>query len=54
MTRNTLATLSYGISTPEELFEKLKADGVRLTAQPHPHDVFNFVITSAVLNEWIR
>ena len=54
MPSSTLAALSYGISTPEELFEKLIADGNRLTENPHPHDVFNFIITSAVLNEWIR
>lgn len=54
MSGSTLASLSYGISTPAELFEKLKLDGDRLTECPHPHDVFNFIITSAVLNEWIR
>ena len=56
MPGNTLASLSYGISTPAELFEKLKTDGERLSLNehPHPHDVFNFVVTSAVLNEWIR
>lgn len=54
MPASTLASLSYGISTPAELFEKLKMDGDRLTEHPHPHDVFNFIITSAVLNEWIR
>lgn len=53
MQRSTLASLSYGISTPAQLFEKLKGDGDRLTEKPHPHDVFNFIITSAVLNEWI-
>lgn len=45
MPSSTLAALSYGISTPEELFEKLIADGNRLTENPHPHDVFNFIIT---------
>jgi hypothetical protein len=54
MSGPTIATLSYGISTPDELFEKLKMDGDRLTEQTHPHDIFNFIITSAVLNEWIR
>lgn len=54
MTGNTLASLSYGISRPEDLLEKLKSDGERLGAQPHPYDVFNFIVTSAVLNEWIR
>lgn len=54
MPSGTLASLSYGISTPAEVFEKLKADGTRLTENPNPHDIFNFIITSAVLNEWIR
>jgi hypothetical protein len=44
--------LSYGIDCPEDLYEKLKHDASKLTATPHPHDVFNFVVTSSVLNEW--
>ncbi len=54
MSRRTIASLSYGISTPEELFEKLKSDGDLLQERPHPHCIFNFIITCAVLNEWIR
>lgn len=54
MPGTTIASLSYGITTPAELFEKLKVDGDRLTERLHPHDVFNFIVTSAVLNEWIR
>lgn len=49
-----ISSLSYGISSPAELFEKLKSDARRLNERPHPHDIFNFIITSAVLNEWIR
>lgn len=54
MSRQDLTSISYGISSPEELFAKLKFDGSRLTATPHPYDVFNFIITSAVVGEWIR
>lgn len=54
MRSSTLASLSYGLARPADLLVKLKADGSRLSADPHPHDVFNFIITSAVLNEWTR
>lgn len=48
-----MSQLSYGIERPEELFQKLTKDAEKLTAEPHPYDVFNFVVTAAVLNEWI-
>jgi hypothetical protein len=49
-----MADLSYGISTPEDLLEKLKRDVAKLTPEPHPDYVFNFIITAATLNEWLR
>lgn len=49
-----MTQLSYGISKPADLLEKLILDGNRLTEKPNPHDVFNFVVTAAVLNEWVR
>jgi hypothetical protein len=54
MGTRTMADLSYGISTPADLFAKLRRDGARLTAKPAPDDVFNFLVTAAALNEWIR
>jgi len=48
-----MSELSYGIAKPSDLLKKLTLDGSKLTAKPHPHDVFNFVVTAAVLNEWI-
>lgn len=50
----TLQDLSYGIAKPEDLLRKLELDAARLSPTPNPHDVFNFVITAAVLNEWVR
>jgi hypothetical protein len=51
---STIESISYGITTPEHLLAKLKADGERLTANPDPYDVFNFIITGQVLSEWIK
>lgn len=52
MNRRTMSQLSYGIDRPEDLFEKLKSDATKITAVAHPHDIFNFLVTAAVLNEW--
>jgi hypothetical protein len=54
MSKPTMTQLSYGIAKPVDLLKKLNQDEAKLTAKPHPHDVFNFVVTAAVLNEWIR
>lgn len=48
-----MGQLSYGIEQPSDLFEKLQHDATKLTSTPHPYDVFNFVVTAAVLNEWV-
>lgn len=53
MAKSTMSHLSYGIEKPFDLLQKLTLDASKLTAAPHPHDVFNFVVTAAVLNEWI-
>lgn len=53
MGTRTMAYLSYGISTPVDLFGKLGRDGGKLTATPKPDDVFNFLVTAAALNEWV-
>lgn len=52
--RKSIRTLSYGLTHPRQLFEKLKSDSEKLDTIPHPHDVFNFVVTAAVLAEWIQ
>lgn len=53
-TMRTMEQFSYGIERPSDLLAKLKSDAEKLTEQPHPYDVFNFVITAAVLAEWIQ
>lgn len=54
MPRNTMTDISYGISRPHDLLEKLKHDGDKVGANPHKYDLFNLFVTAAVLNEWIR
>jgi hypothetical protein len=49
-----MEVISYGFSKPEDLFEKLRRDATKLTAQPNPDDVFNFLVTAASLSEWVR
>lgn len=53
MVSSTMSTLSYGITNPTNLLSKLMADASKIAAVPHPHDTFNFLITAAVLSEWI-
>jgi|JRYK01.1.fsa_nt_gb hypothetical protein len=52
--KKTLEILSYGLSNPQQLFEKLRADSAKLGSEQHPYDVFNFVVTAAVLAEWTQ
>lgn len=52
--KRTMKQFSYGIKRPDDLLAKLKQDGEKLTPSPHPYDVFNFVVTAAVLAEWIQ
>lgn len=49
-----MKSLSYGISRPDHLFEKLKLDAGKVTENADPFDVFNFVVTAAVLAEWLE
>lgn len=51
--RTTMRHLSYGLADPSDLLEKLRKDAFKLNADPHPYNVFNFIITAAVLCEWI-
>ncbi len=39
---------------PHDLLRKLEIDGGKLGAEPNPYDIFNFVVTAAVLAEWIQ
>jgi len=52
--KRTIATLSYGLSCPRDLLEKLKFDADRLSHKPQPYEIFNFIVTAAVLGEWIQ
>ena len=54
MVKRTMASLSYGFSTPQDLIEKLSRDGAKLSPEPDPDDVFNFLVTAAAVYEWIR
>ncbi len=53
MAPSTMNSMSYGINQPLDLLAKLIADGSKIAASPHPHDIFNFLVTAAVLNEWV-
>ena len=48
-----MSEISYGISKPRNLFDKLIFEGNKIDENPHPYDLFNFFVTAAVLNEWI-
>lgn len=50
----TMAKISYGISTPKDLLEKLKQDATELTYPYNPYHIFNFIITAYSLSEWIE
>lgn len=54
MIKKTMEQISYGIEKPSDLLSKLKKDADRLTRSPDPHDVFNFIVTAAVLADWIQ
>jgi hypothetical protein len=49
-----MTDISYGINTPYDLLGKLNRDAAKLTTPPHPYDIFDFIITAAVLNEWVN
>ena len=52
--KRTLASISYGITSPSCLVEKLKREGAKLVEPPYDSDdVFNFFITVSVLVDWI-
>lgn len=53
MGRKTMGVISYGLGTPADLLAKLKHDAGVLSPTPHPFEVFNFIVTTSVLYEWI-
>lgn len=46
--------ITFGIDHPQDLLEKLKHEGEKLTSDLHPYDVFNFFITASVMYEWTK
>ncbi|HEY0562032.1 MAG TPA: hypothetical protein VGD04_01780 [Methylophilus sp.] len=52
--KKTMATISYGISKPKDLLEKLKQDANELNHPYNPYHIFNFMITAYSLSEWIE
>ena len=48
-----MASVSYGFTRPEDLFEKFKREGAKLGEKPETDNVFNFLVTGASLNEWV-
>ncbi len=53
MPRATMTEISYGISRPVDLLDKLVSEGSKIENDPNSHNIFNFLVTAAVLNEWI-
>ncbi len=52
--KRTMERFSYGLEHPSDLLSKLNWDAEKLTSSPHPYDIFNFMLTAAVLAEWIE
>lgn len=53
MNQRTMADIHYGIQNPKDLLDKLLQDASKLSKLPDKYDLFNFVVTAAVLSEWI-
>jgi hypothetical protein len=52
--KKNMGEISYGISNPSELLEKLLLDADSLEYPYHPHAIFNFFITAYSLSEWVE
>ena len=48
-----MASVSYGLTKPEDVFEKFKREGAKLGEKPTTDDIFNFLVTGATLTEWV-
>lgn len=49
-----MATISYGISKPKDVLEKLQHDANELKYPYNPHYIFNFIVTAYSLSQWIE
>ncbi len=49
-----MRTISYGISKPNELLQKLIDDADLLVYPYHPYKILNFFITTYSLSEWVE
>jgi hypothetical protein len=47
-------TLTYGLRTPRDLFEKLKRDALLLDEEVTSDRFFNFVVTGYSLIDWLK
>jgi hypothetical protein len=46
--------ISYGMKEPKDILDKLIFDGEKINEDPHPYDIFNFIITASALYDWIK
>lgn len=53
MNQRSIREIHYGIESPRDLLGKLLADASKISEVPDKYDMFNFVVTAAVLSEWI-
>lgn len=53
MPKRSMQEVHYGIQTPHDLLKKLLIDAEKISSLPDKNDLFNFVVTAAVLSEWI-
>lgn len=54
MIKNSMMTIGYGISSPEDLFQKLERDAAKIANTQSPDDLFNFFVTANSLSDWIE
>jgi len=52
--KRTMNVLSYGFTEPADVLAKLERESAKLVYPPNNDDVFNFIITAAVLGEWVK
>lgn len=53
MNSNITKLSEIGISTPRDLILKLQYELDKIKIERNDYDIFNFIITSAILSEWI-
>jgi hypothetical protein len=47
-------SLTYGLKTPRDMFEKLRREHARLKAQVTSDNLFNFVVTAYHIRDWVK